>query len=252
MSADFEGQVVLVTGGASGIGRATAERFTSLGAIVHILDVDRTAGTRMVGEICREGGSAVLHDADVTDEQVIADVVAQIVEVRGRVDVLLNNAGGSTLSDAPVHELELGEFWRCISLDLGGTVIACKHVLPHMVTARRGSVINVSSIGALVGFPRVSAYSAAKGGVLALTRAMAVDYAPFGIRVNAVAPGVTVTERVVRLTAARGDEAARASRALLGFNNPDDVADAVLFLASEASRRITGVTIPVDGGSTAC
>lgn len=252
MTGQFDGQVVLITGAASGIGQATARMFAREGAFVKVLDVQDVSGEATVEGIVREGGTAAYHHADVTDEAAVEAVVTQIADDHGRIDVLFNNAGGSTVNDGDVYELDLKEFWRCVSLDLAGTVIVSKKVLPHMIAAKRGSIVHATSIGAMIGIAHVSGYTAAKGGVSALTRSMAVEYASYGIRVNAVAPGVTLSDRVRKLTSIRGDEQERASRALLGFNEPDDIAHAVLFLASEAARRITGVILPIDGGSTAC
>jgi len=248
----FEGQVVVITGGASGIGKATALRFAQEGAVVRVLDVQREAGSATVDEIARANGVAAFDLTDITDESSVDTAIARIVAEHGRVDVLFNNAGGSTLRDAPVHELELAEFWRCISVDLAGTVIMSKRVLPEMIAARRGAIVNACSTAAIIGIGGISAYTAAKGGIAALTRAMAVDYAPYGIRVNAVAPGWTRTERVVNIAAVRGDEDERGGRVPLGlFGDPGNIADGVLFLASAAAERITGLTLPVDGGLTA-
>jgi NAD(P)-dependent dehydrogenase (short-subunit alcohol dehydrogenase family) len=162
--------------------------------------------------------------------------------------VLHNNAGGSTSEDANAVEAPLEEFWRAIRLDLFGTFLGCRFGIPEIVRSGGGSVINMASVVALMGFPGRDCYTAAKGGVAALTRSLAVEFGPKGVRVNAIAPTVTLTERVRALLAGNPAMRALSETHLLGLGQPADMAQAALYLASDESRIVTGVVLPVDSG----
>ena len=168
----------------------------------------------------------------------------------GRLDVLHNNAGGSTARDDTAVNAPLDEFWRAIKLDLYGTFLGCRFGIPELIKAGGGSVINMSSNVALMGVAGRDCYTAAKGGIAALTRSLAVEFAPQRVRVNALAPSATMTDRVIRLMAGNPAVDRLAKSHLLGLIEPQDIADAALYLASDESRMVTGQILPVDSGVT--
>jgi NAD(P)-dependent dehydrogenase (short-subunit alcohol dehydrogenase family) len=244
------GKVAFITGAGSGIGRRAAELFAREGARVAIAERDRTAGQETERLIAAAAGSALFVETDVTDEASVGAAIRATVERFGALHVLYNNAGGSTLADGPVTECPTDEFWRAIKLDLFGTWLVCRHGIPELVKAGGGSVINASSVVAHMGWPGKDAYTAAKGGVAALTRSMAVEFAPHNVRVNAVAPCVTRTPRVVEQLGALETTQKLAEQHLVGLAEPEDVAMAALFLASDESARTTGHILQVDSGLT--
>ena len=168
----------------------------------------------------------------------------------GRLDVLHNNAGGSTAQDDTAVNAPLEEFWRAIKLDLYGTFLGCRFGIPELIKAGGGSVINMSSNVALMGVPGRDCYTAAKGGIAAITRFLAVAYAPQKVRVNAIAPSATMTERVRNLITGNAALTRLADSHLLGLIEPDDIASMALYLASDESRMVTGQVLPVDSGVT--
>ncbi len=244
------GKVAFITGAGSGIGRRAAELFAREGARVAIAERDRTAGQETERLIAAAAGSALFVETDVTDEASVGAAIRATVKRFGALHVLYNNAGGSTLADGPVTECPTDEFWRAIKLDLFGTWLVCRHGIPELVKAGGGSVINASSVVAHMGWPGKDAYTAAKGGVAALTRSMAVEFAPHNVRVNAVAPCVTRTPRVVEQLGALETTQKLAEQHLVGLAEPEDVAMAALFLASDESARTTGHILQVDSGLT--
>lgn len=246
----LDGKVALITGAGAGIGRATAVLFAKEGARVVLAEIDAETAAHTLASIEATGGEAMIVQTDVTDSASVEAAVKRTMQAYGRLDILHNNAGGSTTADGPVTEAPEEEFWRKIKLDLFGTWLGCRHAIPAMIAGGGGSVINMSSVCALVGTTRKDAYTAAKGGVAALTRSMAVEYAPNKIRVNALAPAATRTERLVRLLAEDGVSQNIVGGQLLGMVEPEDVASAVLYLASDESRVITGQVLPVDSGFT--
>jgi len=243
-------KVALITGAGTGIGRCTAELFAQEGARVAVLDIAGAAAEETAHRIVQAGGAAIALQTDVTDPDSVQAAVRRVVEAFGRLDVLHNNAGGSTGQDSNVVDVPLEEFWRAIKLDLFGTFLGCRFGIPEIARAGGGSVINMASNVALMGFPGRDCYTAAKGGIAALTRSLAVEFAPQRVRVNAIAPSVTRTERVVALMA--GNQAVRkiADMHLLGLGEPLDVAYAALYLASDEARITTGTIMPVDSGVT--
>ncbi len=247
----LDGKVVFITGSGAGIGRAAARLFASEGARVAVADISRDGGEETARLIRAARGEAIYVETDVADPQSVERAVKTAVAEYGRLNVLYNNAGGSTMADGPVTEVAIEEFWRAIRLDLFGTFLCCKHGIPELVRAGGGAVINMTSIVALIGVKGRDAYTAAKGGVLALTRSMAIEYAKDKVRVNAIAPGAIQTERVKNQLAhdPRGEALIR--RHPLGLGEPDDVARLALFLASDEARIITGAIYPLDSGYTA-
>jgi NAD(P)-dependent dehydrogenase (short-subunit alcohol dehydrogenase family) len=244
------GKVAFITGAGSGIGRRAAELFAREGARVAIAERDAASGSETRDLIARAGGDALFVRTDVTDEESVLGAIAETASRYGAIHVLYNNAGGSTLADGPVTECPADEFWRAIRLDLFGTWLVCRHGIPELVKAGGGSVVNASSVVAHMGWPGKDAYTAAKGGVAALTRSMAVEFAPQRVRVNAVAPCVTLTPRVVEQLGALEATRRLADQHLMGLAEPNDVAMAALFLASDESARTTGHILQVDSGLT--
>lgn len=194
----LDGKVAFITGAAGGIGRATCARYLEEGGRVAAVDLDERVLAGVLDE-AEAGDRGVSVACDITDSARVKSAVATTVARFGRIDILCNIAGGSSAQDARVTEAPDDEFWRVIKLDLYGTFLCCKYCVPEMIKARRGSVINFSSMVALMALTERDCYTAAKGGVAALTRSMAVEYAPDNIRVNAIAPGLVLTPRVEAL-----------------------------------------------------
>ena len=245
--ARLAGKTALVTGGGNGIGKASCLAFARERAEVVIADYNHDAADALAGEIVAQGGRAVAVSGDVSDEQSVDRMVAAGLDAFGKIDVLLNSAGGGSTSDGPVTELELDEFWRTIRVDLFGTLLTCRRVIPEMVQAGGGSIINISSLRAVIGTHGADAYTASKGGVLAMSRAMAMQWASYDIRVNVMAPGVVLTERV---SAFIKPDNPIYRKSLLGPSEPEDVANLALYLASDEARRVTGAVMRVDGGAS--
>lgn len=247
--ARLQGKVALITGAGSGIGREAAVLFAREGAAVAIADRDAAGGEETLRRV-QAVGRGLFVEVDVTEEKSVKEAVRHTVETFGALHVIYNNAGGSSMKDGPVTEAPFDEFWRAIKLDLWGTWLVCHYGIPELIKAGGGSVINASSVVALMAWPGKDAYTAAKGGVTALTRSMAVEYASHGVRVNAVAPCVTRTPRVIEQLAKLEATKKLAAQHLLGLAEPIDVAQAALFLASDDSARTTGHIFPVDSGLT--
>jgi NAD(P)-dependent dehydrogenase (short-subunit alcohol dehydrogenase family) len=244
----LEGKVALITGGGRGIGRAAALLFAREGAQLVIAEIARADGEATAAAIREAGGHAHFVATDVSAPEQVEAAVRAAVDAFGGLDVLYNNAGGGTPKDGKVTDIDLDEFWRSIGVDLFGTFLGCRFAIPVMVEGGGGSIINTTSIRAMIGTAGADAYSAAKGGVRALTRALALQWAAHNIRVNAIAPGVILTERVRALL--REDDPIF-GKSLLGPSDPEDVAQMALYLASDESRRVTGAILPMDSGASA-
>jgi NAD(P)-dependent dehydrogenase (short-subunit alcohol dehydrogenase family) len=251
MRGRLEDKVAVVTGGGSGLGRATGERFVREGARVHVVDRDADA-VRAVAESL--GSRAVAHVADVSDAAAMEAVASAVLAREPHVDVVFANAGIEGVGSAA--DLDEADWVRVIDVNLKGVWLSSKWFLPRMVEQGRGAVVNTASVGGLVGVARIFPYAAAKGGVVAMTRQMGLDYAPHGIRVNAICPGAVITPLVERNWLAKGQDlderrAAVARDYPLGrVGVPEDVANAALFLASDEAAWITGHALVVDGGYT--
>lgn len=246
----LKGKVAIVTGGGAGIGRACVELFAREGACVVIAEVDEAAGEATRDAVVKVGGTCLFVHTDVSQPEDVKRAVDTAIDEYGRIDVLYNNAGGSTTQDGPVTTAPHEEFWRKMRVDLFGTWLGCHHAIPHMIAGGGGSVVNASSMYALTGTPNRDAYTAAKGAITALTRSMAVEFARHKVRVNAVAAAGTLTERVRTRIEAGGVSQKVLDAHLLGFVEPLAVAQAVLFLACDESRSTTGHVPTVDSGYT--
>jgi NAD(P)-dependent dehydrogenase (short-subunit alcohol dehydrogenase family) len=249
----LDGEVAIVTGGGNGLGRAIAIAFAAVGARVALVDRDAAAAREAVDMIAGQGGSAEAHALDVTDEAAIARVFATIAAAHGRLDILVNNAG-ITIRQAAV-ELALDDWNRVVDVNLTGVFLCARHAARHMIAQgagrHGGRIINLASIMGLSGgglYPNIS-YQSTKGAVVNLTRALAVEWAPHAIRVNAVAPTWARTRLISGLLEKPELVAAMEQAMPLGrLADPEDIVGAVLFLASPASAMVTGHTLPVDGG----
>lgn len=245
----LQGKVALITGAGAGIGKAAARLFAREGARIVVAEINAESGAAMAAALVQEGAEAMHVRIDVTDEASVVAGVQAAVQRFGRLDILYNNAGASSVGDSRVTQATVEEFRRTIDLNLLGTWLCCKHAIPELVMAGGGAVVNTSSAAGLMGLPDIDCYTAAKGGVVSLTRSMAVEFAPSNVRVNAVAPTSTTTERVLEMYKHRPPTGLR-TKNLLGSATPEDVAYAALFLASDEARVITGVVLPVDSGVT--
>lgn len=254
-------KTAFITGAGSGIGRAAAHLFAREGARVVIADIDEGLGRGLQAELTARGGDAKFLPCDVTDEASVKECAEAAVATFSKIDILYNNVGGSTPHDGSVTQVELSEFWRAIKLDVLGTFLPCKYIIPQLINAGGGSVINTASYVAVVGTAGRDCYTAAKGAIIALTRSMAVEYGPHRVRVNAIAPGAVDTERLRKFmkdapSHPTFDPRNRHRRPevashLLGIVRPDDVAATALFLASDESARTTGTIAMVDSGASA-
>lgn len=247
----LEGKVAFITGAGTGIGRSASELFASEGACVVVAEIDAAAGAETEERIRTAGGEALWVETDVTDAGSVRAAFDRAVHRFGRLDVVYNNAGGSTTIDGPVTEAPEEEFWRVIRLDLFGTFLGCKYGIPRLIESGGGSIINTSSNVALMAVRGRDCYTAAKGGVASMTRSMAAEYAQHGVRVNAIAPGATRTPRVAALAEANEhvDRLVREGQ-LFGWCEPRDIANMALYLASDESRVTTGQILSVDSGAT--
>jgi NAD(P)-dependent dehydrogenase (short-subunit alcohol dehydrogenase family) len=260
--ARLESKVAIVSGGANGIGRATALLFAREGGRVVVADRDEGAAKETASAARQEGGEAVAVVTDVSNEGSVAQLVTETLEQYGRIDVLVNSVGialGGTVADTEP------ERWnRVLDVNLASVYRMCRAALPHMIEAGGGSIVNVASLQGLYGYPHWAAYAASKAGMIGLTRQMAVDYADLGVRCNAVSPGPIETrlgENTRKLETRftpdpKPDDQPRphtspATRLRMA-GRPEDVAYAILFLASDEARHITGQNLIVDGGSSAC
>ena len=253
----LRGRTAVITGAGSSIGRATAELFASEGAGVAILDRDAPAAEAAAEAISATGGVAHPVVADVSSPDDVSRAIASSARLLGRLDIVFNNAG--VAPSGSVLDTDEDEWDRCFAVNVKGVYLTSRAAIPHLRAAGGGSIINQASVAALIGMANFSAYSAAKGAVVSLTRAMAIDLAPLGIRVNALCPGAVhtpVMEPLMRNhgggSLERGLELTAAKHPIGRLGTPAEIAGAALFLASDDAAFVTGATLPVDGGRTAC
>jgi 3-oxoacyl-[acyl-carrier protein] reductase len=247
ISADLTGQTALVTGAARGLGRAIAQTLAAAGAKVACIDVNEETLAETVAAIRAAGGTAEPLACDVTQSERVAQVVDQVVEMWGKLDILVNNAG--ITRDNVLVRMKDDQWDLVLNINLRGTFLFLRAAARPMMKARRGRIINVASVSGLMGNPGQANYSASKAGVIGLTRTAACELASRNVTVNAVAPGFINTE----MTAKLGEEIIEQVRKeipLGRMGEPQDVADAVLYLASEAASFITGHILTIDGGLT--
>ena len=247
----LEGKVALVTGAGSGIGAATAARFAAEGASVAGIDIAKPADETWA-ELSASAPGAIFREADVRDETAVKTAVQAVIERFGRIDALVNAAGVVGFGSA--HVLEVEEFERVVDINLKGSFIVAKHVIPTMLEQGSGSLVHIASVEGLVGISGQLAYNASKGGVVMMTKNMALDYASAGIRVNCICPGGVETPMTAMLKMeglkAIGDKL-RAFHPLGRFAKPSEIAAAALFLVSDDASFVTGSSLVVDGGYTA-
>ncbi|TGN79848.1 glucose 1-dehydrogenase [Streptomyces bauhiniae] len=249
---DFSGQVAFVTGAGSGMGLATARAFAASGAAVALADVDEAALAQAAGELTGEGRQFLTLTCDVTDEEQVAAAVDRTVATFGRLDMAYNNAG---IQVPPTDAAEEGadQFDRVQAINLRGIWACMKHELRHMRARGSGAIVNCSSLGGLVGIPGRASYHASKHGVIGLTGSAALEYAPRGIRINAVCPG-TIDTPMVSDMIAKGEldrAEAEAGQPINRLGTADEIAQAVLWLCSPGAAFVIGVALPVDGGYVA-
>ena len=242
----FEGKVAIITGGASGIGKACAVAMVREGAKVAIFDLDAESGKQTVDLLAAEGPGAAFFQVDVSKEEQVREAVSRTISQFGRIDVLHNNAGIAVRH--PIGE-EDEHFWdSCMNVNLKGVFLCSRQVLPHMMN-RGGSIINTSSVTGVIGVRNRAVYSATKGALVALTKNMALDYAQYGIRVNCVCPGFTRTPLINALLRDPAKQKRLTDMHPLGrLGEPEDTAHAVVFLAADLSSWITGHALVIDGG----
>lgn len=248
------GRVAVITGGASGIGRASALLFAQAGATVAVVDLDQQAGEKVVEAIVRDGGKAIFEHADVTRADECERAVQATVRELGGIHVLFNNAG--IIRRASVVELSEEDWDRVMAVNVKSMFLMSRLVVPIMVNGGGGAIINMASGWGLAGGPRAAAYCASKGAVVLLTKAMAVDHGPQHIRVNCICPGDTDTNMLRQEAQQLGEREERflaesSSRPLGRVGRPEEIAQAALYLASEAASFVTGTALVVDGGGLA-
>lgn len=255
----LDGKVAFLTGAGAGIAKATARAYVKEGARVAIIELNREAGAAAEREIREAGGDALFVETDVTRDDSVKRAVEAAVSRFGRLDVIMNCAGGSLEEDLPVHQMDLDVWHRTINLNLLHPFLTCRHGIPHLMKAGGGSIINITSHLGLMGSVK-PAYAATKGGIISFTKTLAAQYVGHGIRANAIAPGSIRTERQIKryenkdyMLAEKPSPAARArtvAQKLYPYSRgePGDIAAIAVFLGSDESRMLTGTTIAADGG----
>jgi NAD(P)-dependent dehydrogenase (short-subunit alcohol dehydrogenase family) len=248
----LDGKVAIVTGAASGIGRATAHALAAEAASVVVADLNADGAARVAAEIASAGGRAVAQPTDVADEASVAALVAAAVRAFGGLDVLHNNAAASDPAllsrDLDIVDLDVAVLDRTLAVNLRGPMLGCKHAIPRMLERGGGAIVNTSSAAALVGDPVRTAYGASKAALDSLTRYVATQYGKRGIRCNSIAPGVIATPALAANVPPEQIAVYERSHLTPRLGRPEDIAAAVVFLVSDDAAFITGQTLCVDGG----
>ncbi len=260
MAGRLEGRVAFLVGGGAGIAKSCAAMFSREGAKIVVADINAKTGQATEDAVVAQGGEAMFVKMDVTDEASVKVAVDAAIARFRKIDTLFNSAGGSLPEDSPIPEVDMAVWDRTMVLDVKGTMLACRHVIPQIVAAGGGSVVNMSSGAGLRGSNPAHIYTAAKGAIISLTRSLAGTYAKNNIRVNCICAGRTNTERVIATYGMPGKPGSAPDRQNVTeqlktypfwMGGPEDVAAIALFLASDESRMITGAAIPADGGRSA-
>ncbi len=250
MTHSFAGKTALVMGGTAGIGRSTAIAFAAAGANVCVAGLGGTEGREVEAEVRGKGVGAMFIEADVTRASEVREVVSRAAERFGRIHAAVNNAGIEGRY-APVHELEESDFDRIIGVNLKGVWLGLKYEIPHMLAHGGGAIVNTSSSAGVTGIANVAVYTASKHGVVGLTKATALELAEANIRVNAIAPGPVNTGLLRRMVGGHLDLSVIADKVpMRRISEPEESAQAILWLCSDAASYITGHTLVVDGGLT--
>ncbi|MCM3588272.1 SDR family oxidoreductase [Mesobacillus maritimus] len=241
----LQNKVAVITGGASGIGAATARLFVSEGAKVVLVDLNEEKGKSFEAELKALNAEALFIKANITSEQDVADLFKQTVEAFGKVDIVFNNAGIGRVQ--PSHELEYSEWRNTVNVDLDGVFLVAREAIREMLKTGGGTIVNTASMYGWVGSPGSAAYNAAKGGVINLTRSLALEYAEQNIRINALCPGFIDTPIIPE----ESKQVLSAATPMKRLGKAEEMAKAVLFMASDDSSFMTGNALTVDGGYTA-
>lgn len=247
------GKVALITGAASGIGRAIALRFAQEGARIAVVDWNASGGAETVRRILESGGEAILVEADVSGEDEVKRMVEVTLSTFGRIDILCNNAAVQVFGTIP--DTSTADWHKVMDVNLKGVYLGCKYVIPHMIEQGGGSIVNTSSALGIVGDPDLPAYGATKGGILAMTAAMAQAHGRQNIRINSICPGDVATPLVMEYFEHQPDpedalRRVQSEYALGRIAQPEEIANVALFLASDESSFVTGTYILADGGLT--
>lgn len=249
MQIEFSNKVALVTGGGLGIGRATALAFARAGASVIVSDLDKAHGEETVSAILATNGKAAFVQCDVSDEEDVQRLMNSTIDIFGRLDCAFNNAGISSTPEKIENETR-GSYDRTMAVNLAGVWLCMKYEIPLLLAQGGGAIVNTASAAGLSGTEQMAIYTASKHGVIGLTRSVALDYAKQGIRINAVCPGAIRTALFEHVCSENPGmlEAAIANHPIGRIGEPEEVAQAVIWLASDAASNVIGVALPVDGG----